>query len=451
PDPLTYKFTVRRGVLWPAYGDMAKYMTRTDREVTSEDIVWYMKTQQAGGFYGRSFASVDKYEVVDRYNFTVRMKEPFSDFLKALSGYGLGLVAKECYDAGNACMENELTIISPGPYYVEQFVPRTITVKRRNPEFWLKGLPYIDSYKNVPITDPAAVKAAFVTGKSHNYEVYTIAEKDLLLKQRPEVAVQSINCTCGAMSMLWHLNKKPFDDLRVRRALNMALDRKALWQATSEGFDAQPTFMPWDYLGLDLPQPLEEHGPYYQYNLEEAKRLLKEAGYSDGFKIAIETGFSSGAQLDKAAVAKEMWKKVGVEADIKIVDNLALTSLRYEKTWRDIWYSWCLQCGQNTADDYMLFFTSDGPFNFSDIKDPWVDQAYLKQRKEVDPAKRKDILWEIERYVRDQLFYLYIGHPTEYEFYPPQVQNGTANMYHWFNPNGMNSWVVMIDPSRAKK
>ena len=206
--------------------------------------------------------------------------------------------------------------------------PRIRAVFERNPEFWIKGLPYVDRKSLVSISDPNAVKSAFVTGQLDDITIQTPGEISLLEKQVPGVKVNLVYGPPGQASYEFQANKAPFTDVRVRRAISMAIDRRTVWAGGSDGNMLPGMPMPWHLMGRELPIRLEESGPWYQYDPVKAKQLLTEAGFADGMKIIVNAASTSGQLFDMNTVAAAQLKKnLNVELVYKAVDSTALTNL----------------------------------------------------------------------------------------------------------------------------
>ncbi|MBI2935722.1 MAG: ABC transporter substrate-binding protein [Chloroflexi bacterium] len=440
PDPLTRVFTLRRGILWPAIPPM----TRPNREVTSDDVKWYFETQKKEGIFSSIFDSVDSFEIVDRYTIRLKFSRPEADFLRLLSSGGFGIVPKECYEQ-KGCLDQ--TLISPGPFILDEgsYVPRTKMTFIKNEEFYLKGLPYLDRLHYVNITDPNALLSAFITGQIDQVPTYTPKEKDSLLRQRPETVTITGICACGSNHFEMRMDKKPFDDVRVRRALSMLIDRPALWKACCDGFAALGMPLAWDYLGLDLPINLKTAGPYNQYNPAEAKRLLKEAGYEKGFTIPVWTGWITRyGTAESLAVIERSYNQVGITLDIKAVDYGTSLATRGTKNWEGFFQDVCYVCAGNDSVSYLLQAYSKSPQNWQGINDPKLDDIIWKGRTELDEKKRQDALWEFVNYMYDQVYGIHYGSPISFQHIQPWLLNASPSLYGYIHFS-LGDWVNFVD------
>lgn len=442
-SPTVIDMKVREGVLWPAIPPMI----RTDRSVTAEDVKWYFEQQKKTGVYGPVFALVDKIEVQDKYRLRLAFSSPHADFIRSVGSAGLGIVSRECFEEAG-CLDNK--IISPGPFIVKSYVARQRSEIERNPEFWLKGLPYVDRMIGLNIADPTAQRAAFITGQIDYLATSAPAERDLLLKQYPGQTVHATLCTCGSAHFEMRMDRAPWNDVRVRKAISMAIDRSKAWQVAREGFDAMGMPMAFDYLGLELPVSIKEAGPSNQYNPTEAKRLLTEAGYGNGLKVSLQHSWRSYNSVELIISVIDDLQKIGVQLDQRVIDGVAASQIQLGKNWDGLWFSQCWLCGSTDSDSYLFFAVSTSPTNYMGINDRFIDQLYVKARSELDPAKRQALLWDFTRYMYDNAYGIHFGTPTQNCHFAPWLMNGACHVYGYANVHNMTGWIMWVDPDKRK-
>jgi peptide/nickel transport system substrate-binding protein len=447
PDPLTYIFHIRKGVLWPAIPPMA----RPDREVTAEDIVWYYQTQKERGVVGRDFYKLtDTWQALDRYTVKVTLKSPLPDFLRMFSDRSQAIIPKECADKAVCASKN--IIISPGPFLFSEIVPRQKVVLTKNPEYHIPGVPWLDRMTWLQITDAAAQKAAFVTGQLDYYSALGLTESLALLKQKPDVQFQALIATSVGIYLKFR-HEGPLADVRVRQAMMRAVDFPTAWQIAAEGMSFMGTFILYDMLGLTLPMGLAQAGVNFQYDPEGAKKLLAEAGFPNGgFSVTIQTASVSGSTYELDLALQQFWKKnLNVETKIVTVDATNQEASLAGKTWQGMWQGQiALGGGTTAADGTMLWFISDSVQNFSGMSDPVMDEIYAKQRVETDPLKRRDLLWQFMGRNLDKLWVFPVGHTISYAFYQPWELNAAGGTNQYAGGSG-STWTHMFDLSKAPK
>lgn len=444
PDPLTYVFSMRKGVLWPSIPPM----NRTDREVTSEDIAWFLTLTKDKGVLKTNFALVKEFQAVDRYTVKVLMAEPQADLLVNMAHTSMGIFPKECYQEKD-CLDNKL--ISPGPFILKESTPRQRAVFERNPEFYLRGLPYWDRMVLLEAPDTQVQLAGYTTAKFDYFTTNSYSQMKGILGRMPGAQTHASGGIGGVSTMFQFRHDGPLADVRVRRALAMTMDHPTMWQAGVEGFSLFPTVISRDYYGAEFFMSLEQAGPWYQFNPQKAKQLLTEAGYANGFKTQMVFWSTYGLWQEYMLFLQSQWKKhLGVDVQIKTVDFVTYQSVFYDGTWEGMLNSgacWIRSCW-GTADDTFANFITGGIQNKAKISDPKIDELYRKQRGELDPAKRRPLLWEFDQYELDNVYLLRVGVATAWIMMAPWEMNGASHETMWFTSLNGPTWMGMHDTSK---
>jgi len=241
PNETTYVFKLRRGVKWhnkpPVNG----------RELTADDVVFsvnHFRTVK-GNANAYMLKAVDRVEAVDKYTVKFTLTEPFVWFLDMISNpHAVAIVAREVVEKHGDLKRPE-AVIGTGPWMLESYRPNVGLTYVRNPSYFVQGLPYIERIEATVDEDNASRMAAFLSGKYDlGWEfpgtinrVDWVQIKDTLKQKRP--ALQTTEFPSPVMSHIsMRTDQKPFGDLRVRQAMSMAIDRKAIIEAVLEGVGA---------------------------------------------------------------------------------------------------------------------------------------------------------------------------------------------------------------------
>ena len=238
PNETTYVFKLRKGVKWhnkpPVNG----------REVTADDVVFSVNhfLTVKGNANAYMLKAVDKVEAPDKYTVKFTLKEPFVWFLDMLSNpHAVAIVAKEVLDKHCDFKKHE-SVIGTGPWMLDSYRPNVGLTYVRNPAYFMPGLPYIDRIEATVDEDNASRMASFLSGK---YDLGwefpgTIARVDwvqvkgTLAQRRPNLKTAEFpSPVMNHISM--RTDQKPFSDVRVRRAMSMAIDCKAIIDSAYEG------------------------------------------------------------------------------------------------------------------------------------------------------------------------------------------------------------------------
>lgn len=447
PDPLTYVFSVRKGVLWPAVPPMA----RPDREVTAQDIVWLLEYVKKDNILRDNFTLTKTMEAVDKHTVKVTMQQPHADFLLNIGHTSMGVFPKECMNAEGKFDCLGVRWVSPGPFILRQDVVRERGIFERNPEFYLRGLPYVDRLVFPTISDPVAVQAAFVTGATDEYISSSVKEMEQLKQKVPGLQVEAQTVNGGLVA--WRMKfGGPLADVRVRRALAMTMDHATMWEVSKDGFDFFPMLVAKNFFGEDFYGYLELGGEYYQFNPDRAKKLMAEAGYPNGFTVSFSN--SSTIYNEQFLHIQAQWKKyLGVDLKYRVTDAVALLDSFNSGSWEGF---------TNAPGGWNGTYWPDGdtPFlqmvkgarqNPEKIDDPVINDLYVKQRGELDPAKRVALLWQFEQYEVTQLNAMRLGTTTFFMLVQPWEMNGASHAVAFFHYLNGPSWTAMEDTTRQPK
>ena len=221
-----------------------------------------------------------------------------------------------------------------GPFKLKQYVHGASFEMERNPKYWKPGLPYLDGIKYYVITDDGARGKAIRAGRVDvELRYLPPGEVDAIKAQMGDKVVVAAPQNIGNFGVTINVDKKPFDDERVRKALSLALDR----------YDMVTTLRPFTILdavgGMMHPdskwalseeelQQFPGYGKDHEANLKEAKRLLAEAGYPNGFQTALTNRNIKLPYIDLAVYIISAWKKIGVEAEHKVEESATYSKTR---------------------------------------------------------------------------------------------------------------------------
>lgn len=448
PDPMTYVFTLRKGVLWPAAGPMK----RSDREVTSEDIVWFMEYVRTKNILRDNLVLVDSIQAPDRYTVRVRMKQPHADFLLNIAHTSMGVFPKECISVEGKFECLSTNWVSPGPFRLKTDELRVRGVWEKNPEFYLKGLPYFDRVVASALNDPASQKAAWLTGQLDTYITASVTEMRDLSKRIAGSQVEA-QVTNGGLNALRFNFTGPLSDARVRRALAMTIDHPGMWQTARDGFDYFPPLVPKNYFGENFFMYLDLAGENYQLNPTRAKQLLQEAGFGGGFTVTLNTSQSSGPGYDMFLWIQSQWKRqLNVDLKINTLDRTTLAASFNEGKWDGLIAvsGWNLTFWPD-ADTPFLQMIKGSRQNIEKIDDPKINDLFVRQRSELNPAKRTALLWEYESYEVTQIYALRLGSIAQFMIHQPFEMNGASHTVAYYVVFNGPTWLGMHDLAKAPK
>jgi len=402
PNETTYVFKLRKGVRWHAKPPV------NGRELTAEDVVYSMERFRTvtGNPQNYLLGAVDKVEATDRYTVKVTLKEPYAWFPDVVANPMTGaIVARECVEKFGDLKRWEATV-GTGPWMVDSYRPNIGMTLVRHPQYFVPGLPHIDRVELVIDEDQSSRVTAFLAGKYDLGPEFmgTINRSDWnqlkgqIQKHRPGLRTAEFPSNVR-MGVTMRSDRAPFNDVRVRRAVSLAINRRALIDATSEGVGVlNPPGLPaalkdWA-LAIDQ---LGEGARYYKHDPVEARRLLAEAGHRAGFSTVVdfhsfgETAIVDGVQL----VVKDL-KDIGIDARVNQREYGAYIATVPLGKYDGIVY------GPSTpfldADSYLATaYLPESPRNNMKVNDPPLTDMIHRQRRVSDMARRRDASVHIQR------------------------------------------------------
>src|SRR5215218_689601 len=305
PDGLVWTFTLRKGVRFH----------RNFGELTADDVVFSLNraADPKSSSFSADYASFAKVEAVDPLTVRITLKAPVPSLLGLVANYHGGNVVsrKAAEQMGD---DFKLKAIGTGPFMVDEYKPKESIAFVAHKEYF-RGAPKIDRIVYRFIQADAARDLAFQSGEID--VIYGRQDQKWIerTKAMPNVVVDVIR---PAELQLLHFNitQKPLDDVRVRRAIATAVDRKQFIDFMGE-IIAQPgrSIVPVGYLGFDDSTPVFGNG-----DAARAKQMLAEAGYPNGFTIKmVQTSLPS--MLSVAQVLQSQLKKAGVDVQLDVVDH----------------------------------------------------------------------------------------------------------------------------------
>jgi len=400
-----YTFQIRKGIRF-----------HDGRELTAEDVVFSVEHFRSvkGNANAYMLKSLDRVEALDRSTVRFTLKEPFAWFLDMLANpHAVAIVARECVEKFGDLKKPE-TAIGTGPWMLDGYRPNVGLTLVRNPSYFVPGLPHIDRVELVVDEDNASRMAAFLTGK---YDLGwefpgTINRTDWVqIKDRLQQKRPSLHTKEYPASVMSHISMRtdrpPFNDVRVRQAMSLAMDRQGLIDAVFEGVGVFNPPVPAALREWSLPiDQLGEGARYYRHDPAEARRLLAAAGYPNGFPGAIcFTDYGSTVLVDTAQLILKSLKDVGIGARLDQKEYPAYISTCFYGKFDSMAFG--PQTPILEPDNFLFGQYYPGELkNQSHINDPLVADLLVRQRRTFDVARRRELIHEIQRHLATQQYYV---------------------------------------------
>jgi peptide/nickel transport system substrate-binding protein len=425
-DDTTYVFYLRQGVKWhnkpPVNG----------RELVAEDVKFtYDRFLSEPANTNRYLLdSVDRIEVVDRYTVKFILKEPYVWLLSVLAyPISMWIIAPEVVQQFGDLKKAE-SAIGTGPFILERYDPNVKTVFKRNPDYYRKDQPYVDAVEWLVIPDESTGLAMYRTGQIDCGPGinWAVRQQDLeaLKKTHPQLRYQDYLSQSGSVVTM-RTDMPPFTDGRVRRAISHAMDRQALIEAVW-GRGAPTPAVSRGLVEWSLPiDQLGAGAKYYQYDPKEAQRLLAEAGFPKGFKTQLTVTSGLGRdRVDEAQLVQGYLKDVGIEAELKIQEYGAYVATTVQGKFEGMVDG---PIGVVWEPDGRLYraYASDSSRNVGHVNDATLTAMLKEQRRTKDLEARKQLIFDIQRHVAEQQYYVYLNSNTITTSWQPYVKNFAPN------------------------
>jgi peptide/nickel transport system substrate-binding protein len=424
-NPVRMVVKLRKGIMFPA-----KEGVMAARELVADDVVHtYERLGKSPKAQKGYFDHVEKVEATDKHTvvFTYNKYHAEWDYRFGY-GYFSGIMPKEVTAAGATNWKN---INGTGPFSLSDFVQGSSNTYNKNPGYWDKEkiggqeykLPFVDQVVYRTIKDEATQHAALRTGKLDILETVRWSAVEELKKNAPQVQWSRHLAYAGTF-MAMRTDQKPFDDVRVRRALNMAVNKqeiiKEYYGGNAEMFSypMHPDFEGY-YTPLDkLPESAQE---LFKYDPVKAKKLLAEAGYPNGFTFKVQVTTAAVDHMDLVPLVAAYLEQVGVKVEIQPMEYPAFLSTMMTKTHAAGYFQ---NQGHTTPTTAIrkTFVTKEN-WNPSMWSDPAYDQKMADAYAERDESKRKQMMREMTAEIVDKAPHIWLPSPYVYTAWWPWVKN----------------------------
>jgi peptide/nickel transport system substrate-binding protein len=293
--------------------------------------------------------------------------------------------------------------VGTGPFKFVEF-KRNVSIRlERNPDYWKKGRPYVDAIEMRIIESRATRVLAFISG-----EFDMTFDRDITVPVLKDVRAQAPKAVCRiapnnvSSNLIVNPEKPPFDNVKVRQAMALALDRKAFVDILEAGEGRLGGAMlpgpegQWALPPEELAK-LPGYGPDLAGNVAEAQKIMASLGYGpqNPLKVKVSTR-NIAIYRDPAVILIDQLKKIYIDAELDPID----TSVWFPKVLRKDYAIGLNLTGVSVDDpDANLIenYTCKSERNYTKYCNPEVDALIFAQSKEADVARRKALVWEVER------------------------------------------------------
>lgn len=300
-DSLTWTFHLRKGVKFHNGDDF----TSADVKATFDRVL----AEETGSPHKKEMDIIVSIDTPDDMTVVFNLSGPHAPFLATLASGWSAILPKSLIDSGH---DFDSLPIGTGPFKLEEWVRDSKVVFTKNEDYWMKGLPKLDQIILNIIPETSIQVQGLITGQIDI--VFIIDSDDIpMLESSSDVKLQE-NLTSLIMVMPMNTSVAPLDDIRVRQAINYAIDKQKILDIAYGGGEPIGTFMDRGNAYY------KDFTDLYPYNPRKAKALLKEAGVGDDVELKLYLPQNYALHVKAGEMYQEMLTQVGLTVKIQLID-----------------------------------------------------------------------------------------------------------------------------------
>jgi len=439
PDGLTYTFKIRQGV---RFHDGSP-LTAADVKATYDKIIF--PPEGVRSLRKHAYTAIASVEAPDPGTVVFKLKFPSASLLNNLASPWNVIFPKKYLDRDPNYFKTN--VVGSGPFKLKNYTRGAAFEGERNPDYFIKDRPYLNGYKFFISPETSVRAAAIRSGRAYvEFRDLPGAEVEAIKKQLGDKVVVQHTPMVGQFGIGINNNVKPFTDIRVRKALTLGFDRytagKVLYGITGLRY---PGALMRPGTEWAIPEAELEKFPGFWKDAErsraEAKRLLAEAGYPNGFKVILKNRNVKLPYQDFAVFVIQEWRKIGIEAE-----NRPLETASWYADGRDQGnFELIILPSAEFMDDPDLFlnrYTTGAPQNWGRFSDPVIDDLFSRQARTLDPAERRKLVIELQKRVLENAYYMPGLWWTRNVVHWAKVKNYVAPPSHYTNQKLQDVWLA---------
>jgi peptide/nickel transport system substrate-binding protein len=414
PDQRVWTFKLRRGVKWQNVPPLK------GRELTAADVKYCFEQYAKEGVQTFTFQEIEGMETPDTHTLRIHLKTPNALFPQNVAESVTVIFSREVLEEDGDLKKR---LIGTGPYILKEHTRKVRVVLQRNPDYFDTGRPYVDEYVILSTPDFATRMAAFRTGQSDFLPVQSPSEVEAVRKTNPAAIVQALTPSLAGFGVALAQDRPPFNDVRVRRAISMAIDRQRQVDTVFEGHGIIGWGVPYIYY-QDTRPTAKDLGPWWQYRPAEAKKLLAEAGHPNGFETTLFyyeywPQMTSQIQL----VQQDLKKNLNINVKISKLDYTSYYGRYVDGKWDGM--AWGFQSGHAVGLDERtyVYMHSKSTKNFFRVNDPVIDELTVKLRQTPDRAEQRATARRIVDREYDQVLRMWMPFGSAIWLFQPYLRN----------------------------
>jgi peptide/nickel transport system substrate-binding protein len=420
PDPLTYIYNIRQDVTF-----------QDGTPMTVDDVIFSMertRNPDAASYVGWMYGNVDTIEQTGDWQITVKLTQPDALWQYVLATTGGHVISKAHYEANTENFgKPEAGAMGTGPYKFVSWATGSEVVIEKNPDYWnsANGGPYLDrvTYKILP--EATTRVAGLQTGEIDLVIGTDGAPADQIpLIQGMDSVTLTFTDSYYTNFLAFNTQVAPFDNVKVRQALNYALDKQLLMQnlypvseavIVAKAVDVMPRLWTFE---KETWQAAYDQLPAYDADMEKAAQLLEESGVADQLDGMTITTDENPVTLGMALALQAAVSELGYQLEINKVTYQEVISLSFGGA-RDYdilsgaWGSDFPDPAGNLLPVFHSRYVGDGGSNFGNYVNADVDKLLDDQNALTNPAERTALMIQAQQIIADESVWIPVMHPKQ--------------------------------------
>ena len=439
PDGLTYTFKIRQGI---RFHDGSP-LTAADVKATYDKIV--SPPEGVRSVRKNAYTAVARIETPDPSTVVFKLKFPSASLLDNLASPWNVIFPKKYLDKDPNHFKTN--VVGSGPFKLKSYTRGSTFEGERNRDYFVKDRPYLDGYKFFISPETSVRAAAIRSGRAYiEFRDMPSAEVDAIRKQLGDkVAVQTTAVT-GQWGIAINNTAKPFNDVRVRKALTLGFDRYTggkVLQTLTGLRDVGGLMRPgseWAMPEAEL-QKLPGFGKDAEKNRTEARRLLTEAGYPNGLKVVVKNRNVKLPYQDFAVFLIQEWRKIGIEAENRPLETAAWFADGQDTGNFELIIAPTVEF-MDDPDQFLGRYVTGSTQNWGRFSDPRIDDLFSRQARSLDSAERKKAIAELQKIVLENAYYMPGLWWTRNVVHWAKLKNYVAPPSHYTNQKLQDVWLA---------
>ena len=437
-DGLTYTFKIHPGV---KFHDGSP-LTSADVKASYNKIIF--PPQGVRSVRQNAYTAVAQVEAPDPATVVFKLKFPSASLLANLASPWNVIFPKSYLDRDPNYFKTHA--IGSGPFKFKGYTRGSTFEGERNPAYFVKDRPYLDGYKFYISPETSVRAAAIRSGRAYiEFRDLPSAEVEAIKKQLGDKITVQETAMTGERGIAINNTKKPFDDVRVRKALSLGIDRytmaRVLYPLTGLRY-VGGLMRPGSEWALPAPEleKLPGFGRDIEKNRAEARKLLAEAGYPNGLKVVLKNRNVKLPYQDFAVFLIGEWRKIGIEAEHRPLETAAWFSDGQDTGNFELLVAPTVEF-MDDPDQFLGRYATGSTQNWGRFSDPQVDDLFSRQARSLDPVERKRLINDLEKRVLGNAYFTTGLWWSRNLVHWSKVKNYVAPPNHYTNQKLQDVWL----------